>query len=67
VIDIKRAVTENRKVKFSYYREGVLYYKTEFDELFPVPITDTGNAVFKDEDKAILFMRWMRLWNKENS
>jgi hypothetical protein len=47
-------------VKFKYYRENELWYETHDGFLFPVPINDTGNATFKDEDKGILFMRWIR-------
>jgi hypothetical protein len=63
VIDVKRAVSEGRRVRFAYYRDGSLWYKTEFDELFSVPIEDIGNATFLSEDKAILFMRYMRKFN----
>lgn len=68
-IEIKRAVMDGRTVKFAYYVDGNLWYLTEFDELFPVPISDVGNATFNDRDKAILFMRYMRAHNKslENS
>lgn len=27
---------------------------------FPVPIEDTGTALFKKEDKSIVFMKWIR-------
>ena len=66
MIDIKRAVSENRRVFFRYYRDGALWYNTEFNELFPVPVEDVGNATFLAEDKAILFMRYMRKWNARN-
>jgi hypothetical protein len=48
------------KVKFQFYRKGDLYYKCENGFVFPVPIDDTGDASFNDEDKAMLFMRWIR-------
>lgn len=63
-IDINRAVRENRKVRFSHYFDGSLYYSTEFNETFPVPLSDIGNATFLSEDKALLFMRYMRKWNQ---
>lgn len=63
MIDIKRAVIENRVAKFEYYRDSSLWYKTEFDEIFPVPIDDVGNATFNSEEKALLLMRYMRQWN----
>jgi len=47
-------------VKFLYYRKGELYYQCENGFTFPVPIEDTGDASFCDEDKAMLFMRWIR-------
>jgi len=53
-------VSDNKKVKFSFYREGELFYTTECGFEFPVPIADTGNASFLAEDKAILFMRYIR-------
>lgn len=47
-------------VKFQYYRDGNLYYQTEAGMLFPVPVADTNTATFLVEDKASLFMRWIR-------
>lgn len=66
MIDIKRAVTDNRVVNFVYYRDGSLWYNTEFDEIFPVPVDDIGTATFNAQDKALLFMRYMRKWNTKN-
>jgi hypothetical protein len=63
MIDIKRAVAQGLQVHFQYYRDHCLWYMTEFDELFPVPIEDIGTATFLAHDKAILFMRYMRKWN----
>lgn len=53
-------MVENKKVKFEYYRDKELWYSTEDGFKFPVPIEDVGTGVFKVEDKAILFMRWIR-------
>lgn len=47
-------------VKFQYYRDNNLYYITETGITFPVPIDDIGNATFLNEDKAMLFMRYIR-------
>lgn len=63
-IDIKRAVSDNRRVLFDFYRAGLLYYTTEFGESFSVPITDVGDATFNNDEKAILLMRYMRKWNE---
>ncbi len=67
MINIKRAVARGNKVYFNYYRDGTLWYLTEDEEIFPVPIEDIGTATFLASDKAILFMRWMRKWNEENA
>ena len=55
------------KVFFKYYRKQNLYYETENGFVFPVPIEDTGDATFLPEDKAVLFMRYIRkeLKNRE--
>lgn len=54
-------------VEFQYYRDSSLWYKTESDLLFPVPIEDIGNATFSRTDKAILFMRYIRKYLNERS
>lgn len=59
---MKAADIKDKIVKFKYYRDGELWYEivglAAFQ--FPVPLSDTGTAVFKYEDKAIYFMRWIR-------
>lgn len=47
-------------VTFTGYRKGNLYYQTENGLVFPVPVLDTGDAMFLPTDKAMLFMRWIR-------
>lgn len=61
---IKDMVKDNQKVTFSYYRDGSLWYETECGFLFPVPIDDIGNATFLREDKAMLFMRYIRKYQE---
>lgn len=48
------------KVKFMFYRDGNLWYRTANGFVFPVPTSDIGNATFLDEDKGIFFMRYIR-------
>ncbi len=48
------------KVTFQHYRDNQLFYKTDSGLVFPVPIEDIGNATFLAEDKAMLFMRYIR-------
>jgi hypothetical protein len=59
-MNIKEMVKDGKKVQFVCYRSGELWYKTETDFVFPVPITGTGDATFAAEDKALMFMRYIR-------
>lgn len=63
-INIKRAVSNGHLVHFQHYKDGALWYTTDYAELFSVPISDIGHATFYARDKAILFMRYMRMWNE---
>lgn len=52
-------------VYFVEYRKGNLWYEAGrllggAPLLFPVPIEDTGDGTFKQEDKGLLFMRYIR-------
>lgn len=49
-----------RKVRFVRYRAGNLWYVTDSGFEFPVPVSDAGEATFLAEDKAPLFMRYIR-------
>ena len=57
---LKDMVKDQKKVKFTHYIKKELWYETECGFSFPVPIEDCGDAVFLPEDKAILFMRYIR-------
>ena len=53
------------RVKFTRFRNQVLYYVCEDGFEFPIPVRDTHNAQggspdFLAEDKGIVFMRWIR-------
>jgi hypothetical protein len=57
------SLIKDNTVKFDFYRAGIMYYTIERDgkkHRFPVPISDIGDATFLSEDKAILFMRYIR-------
>lgn len=64
-MNIKDIVKDN-KVYFLYACEGKLYYGVKVEDKwyqFPVPfdnIEEVGNASFLSEDKAIIFMRYIR-------
>ena len=57
---LKEMIVNNQRVRFCFYRDGQLWYETECGFQFPVPIADTGTATFMAEDRAILFMRYIR-------
>lgn len=71
--NLKDLIRDN-EVKFLEYRKGYLYYTvtdptkipseigkyTYNTYKFSVPISDTGDATFKNYDKAILFMRYIK-------
>lgn len=58
---------KNQNVHFEYFRDGELWYSTDNHFLFPVPISDVGTGTFLRDDKAILFMRYIRKYNEEVS
>ena len=53
-------MVKDKKVTFLFYKQGELWYTTECGFKFPVPIDDVGTAAMNAEDKALLFMRWIR-------
>ncbi len=58
---IKELVGPGKIVRFSFYREGELWYETVDPKFeFPIPPDDMRGAIFRREDKAILFMRFIR-------
>ena len=60
MLTLKELVANGKKVHFVLYRKGHLHYKTDDGFEFTVPIEDCGDGVFLAEDKAILFMRYIR-------
>ena len=65
-----KELVKGKQVFFSHYRKGFMYYVVSHDEIFyqfPVPIDDVGDATLLKEDKAMLFMRYIRkaIDNKE--
>lgn len=57
---IKEIVSDDQKVFFTKYFDGNLYYKSESGFEFTVPIDDIGTATFLAEDRAALFIRYIR-------
>jgi hypothetical protein len=61
---IKEMVNNSQKVQFRFYRDQQLWYATECGFEFPVPIGEAGTATFLAEDRALLFMRYIRKHRK---
>jgi hypothetical protein len=57
---VKECVLGDKKVVFVRYQSDALWYRCENGFEFPVPRHDTGDAAFLAEDKASMFMRWIR-------
>lgn len=66
-VKLKDLVKDNKKVKFTYFRENKLWYQCEGGLIFPVDIStnDNNNVTFLAEDKAIFYMRWIRKYLNE--
>ena len=67
-----KELVKDKRARFKFYKDGELWYETEDGFDFPIPIADTGTGVFKAEDTAIRYMRWIRKhlaeraeWEKE--
>lgn len=56
-------IIKDNKVTFSYLRKGNAFYNiivNNTNYMFPVPLDDIGDATLLKEDKAIIFMRYIR-------
>jgi hypothetical protein len=60
MVDVKMHVKDGRKVRFVKAYSGNLWYETELGFQFPVPVADMGNGTFLVEDKAMLFLKYIR-------
>lgn len=62
-MNIKDIVKDNT-VRFVRYRKGIAYYGVNVPAdgayVFPVPLEDIGDATLELEDKAIMFMRYIK-------
>lgn len=60
MIKVADLVKGDKKAYFQHYRQGNLMYKTSDGFEFPVPVSETNDATFPAEIKAITLMRWIR-------
>ena len=57
-------IVKNNTVYFLYYRQQHVYYGIDVGDtsyMFPVPLDDIQDATLNATDKAITFMRYIRL------
>ena len=59
-------VKDNQQIHFDFYRDGILYYKTDTGMIFEIPISDTKGGMFLRDDKALNYMRWIRKQMERN-
>lgn len=59
-MNIKDMVKDGKRVAFRRIENDNLIYATEDGFEFRVPVEDTGDGVFLSDDKAIIFMRYIR-------
>ena len=60
-----KEIVKGNEVRFLRYRRGHAYYAVrvpseDADYMFPVPLSDIGDATLLATDKAIVFMRYIR-------
>ena len=59
-----KEIVKNNTVRFVRYRQGIAYYGVSVPAkgayVFPVPLDDIGDATLELEEKAIMFMRYIR-------
>lgn len=59
-MEIKELVSGGKSVFFAGKVGDVLLYRADNGFLFEIPKSDWDGASFEAEDKAMLFMRWIR-------
>ena len=68
-VDIKEHVRDGQRVKFVVFRDDQFWYETEKGFRFPISLEEIRNSKVSllSEDKALLFMRWMRKYKESFS
>ncbi len=59
-MNLKDMIKDDKKVHFKFFRGNTLFYETEDGFLFEVPANDIGTGIMNRDDKAIVYMRWIR-------
>jgi len=59
-----KEIIKDHVAHLKFIQDGKAYYEVVVDMgtsyEFPIPINDMGTGIFNRDDKAILFMRWIR-------
>jgi hypothetical protein len=62
-------VRNNKKIRFSYFRDKEFWFEHEDGLLFPIPLNDVLDPAISvtlySEDKAIFFMKWIKRYLEE--
>ncbi len=55
-------VKDNKKLKFSFFRDNEFWFEQEDGFRFPISLEEilASRVTILAEDKALLYMRWMR-------
>ena len=57
-LDLKTNLQGNSS--FVYWRDNAMWYRTESDLLFPIPVADLDTAQILSTERSTVFMRWIR-------
>lgn len=60
MLSLKDLIAGGKVAKFKQYRKGVLYYELEGGFVFEIPVVEVGDAHLAAEEKASLFMKWIK-------
>ena len=60
MIKVKDLVKGNTVRFVRYHHKRLIYVIVENGFEFGVPVSDTGDGIFKAEDRAMTYMRWIR-------
>jgi hypothetical protein len=60
MLALKDLVAKGKVVRFLALMAESLWYETEDGFAFPVPLSETTGATFLAEDKALMYMRFIR-------
>ena len=69
---IVKDIVKDNAVCFLKYRKGIAYYGVKVppenhEYMFPIPLSDIGDATLLATDKAMVFMRYIRKAIEDNT